>query len=111
MTFSPFGTVKEMKWDVLLNRLTHSTLQLNSRPKISENEITFLDTVLFKGERFIKKIHPRHPNSLQADGNLSISGPVYFVPPSGAKKRALRKAKPSSGTQEQIVGSKKTGMR
>ena len=77
--------------------------------EISENEITFLDTVLFKGERFIKKIHPRHQNSLQADGNLSISGPVYFVPPSGAKKRALRKAKPSSGTQEQIVGSKKTG--
>ena len=54
--------------------------------EISENEITFLDTVVFKGERFIKKIHPRHQNSLQADGNLSIY-PVYFVPPSRAKKR------------------------
>ena len=27
MTFSPFGTVKEMKWNVLLNRLTRSTQQ------------------------------------------------------------------------------------
>ena len=32
MTFSPFRTVKEMKWNVSLNRLRHSTQQ-NSRPK------------------------------------------------------------------------------
>ena len=31
-----------------------------------------------------KGIHPRHQNSLQADGNLSIY-PFYLVPPSGVK--------------------------
>ena len=54
--------------------------------EISENEISFLDTVVFKGERFIKKIYPRYQNSLQPDGNLSVH-PFYLVPPSGGKRR------------------------
>ena len=59
--------------------------------EISENEITFLDTVVFKGERFITEgIHPRHQNSLQADGNLSIHQ-FYLVPPSGGKKRLYQR--------------------
>ena len=37
-----------------------------------------------------RKIHPRHQNSLQADGNLTIY-PFYLVPPSGSKKRGFLK--------------------
>ena len=37
----------------------------------------------------MKKILPRHQNSLQADGNLSIY-PFYFGPPSGGKKGFIK---------------------
>ena len=41
--------------------------------EISEKEITFLDTVVYKAERFLKEaIYPRRQNSLQADRDLSI---------------------------------------
>ena len=66
----------------------HPTIKFTA--EISENKITFLDTAVFKGERFIKKIHPRHQNSLQADGNLSIY-PVYLVPTLPGVKRGLNK--------------------
>ena len=38
----------------------------------------------------MKKSYPRHQNSLQAEGNLSIY-PVYFEPPSGVKKRLYQR--------------------
>ena len=55
MTFSPFGTVTEMKWNVFIEEANsfHPTIKFTA--EISENEITFLDTVVFKGERFIKE--------------------------------------------------------
>ncbi|XP_068674520.1 uncharacterized protein [Montipora foliosa] len=44
----------------------HPTIKFT--PKITENEITFLDTEVFKGERFKNKsISVGHQNSLQAD--------------------------------------------
>ena len=65
--FSLWDSDKKLKtWIILLNKLTNSTLASNSRPaEKSENEITFLDTVVFKGERFKKRIHFGHQNSLQ----------------------------------------------
>ena len=45
MTSSPFGTVQANTF--------HPTIKFTA--EISENEITFLDTVVFKGERFIEK--------------------------------------------------------
>ena len=41
----------------------HPTIKFTA--EISENEITFLDTVVFKGERFKKRINFGHQNSLQ----------------------------------------------
>ena len=87
MTFSPFGTVTEMKWNVFIEEANsfHPTIKFTA--EISENEITFLDTVVFKGERFIKE---SILDSLQADGNLSVY-PFYLVPPSGGKKRLYQR--------------------
>jgi len=56
MTLSPFGIVKEIKWIVFIKQQAntfHPTIKFTS--EISENEITFLDTVVFKGERNIEK--------------------------------------------------------
>ena len=55
--FSLWASDKKLKiWIILLNKLTNSTLASNSRPaEKSGNEITFLDTVVFKGERLKKK--------------------------------------------------------
>ena len=41
----------------------HPTIKFTA--EISENEITFLDTVMFKGERLKKRIHFEDQNSLQ----------------------------------------------
>lgn len=53
--------------------------------EISENEITFLDTIMYKGDRFqtdsILDIDP-----LQADRNLPIHA-FHLLPPSGCKTR------------------------
>ena len=66
----------------------HPTIKFTA--EISENEITFLDTVVFKGERFIKESILDIKTSLQADGNLSIH-PFHLVPPSGGKKRLYQR--------------------
>ena len=60
--FSLWDSDKKLKtWIILLNKLTNSTLASNSRPaEKSENEITFLDTVVFKGEGLKKRIHFGH---------------------------------------------------
>ena len=54
--------------------------------KISENENNFPWYSGVQRREIHKTIYPRHQNSLQADGNLSIY-PFYIVPPSGGKKR------------------------
>ena len=55
-TSSPSGTVIKKTWINLLNKLANSTLAtIKFTAKISENEITFLDTVVFKGERLKKE--------------------------------------------------------
>jgi len=52
--FSPLGIVKEMKWIVSLNLAITFQPKIKFTAEISENEITFLATVVFKGERFIE---------------------------------------------------------
>ena len=63
----------------------HPTIKFTA--EISENEITFLDTVVFEGERFIKEYIL---DSLQVEANFSIY-PFYQVPPSGSKKRLYQR--------------------
>jgi len=89
MTLSPFGTVKEIVNCSIKQQANtfHPTIKFTS--EISENGITFLDTVVFKGERN-RKIHPSYRNLLQADGNLLIY-PFWLVPPSGGKKRFYKR--------------------
>ena len=57
MRFSPFGTVTEMKWNVerFIEEANSFHPIIKFTAETSENEITFLDTVVFKGERFIKE--------------------------------------------------------
>ena len=56
----------------------HPTIKFTA--EISEKEITFLDTVMYKGESFLKKLSPRRQNSLQADRDLSIYT-LFLLPP------------------------------
>ena len=56
MTFSPFGTLTEKMWNFLLKNWAtkfHPTIKFTT--EISENKITFLDTTVFKGERFTER--------------------------------------------------------
>jgi len=55
-TFSPFGTAKKKnEVDRFIEQANafHPTIKFTA--EISENEITFLDTVVLKGERFTEK--------------------------------------------------------
>ena len=68
----------------------HPTIKFTA--EISENEITFLDTVVFKGERFIKesildiKTHYKPTETFQHTHFTSCHPP-------GVKKKAISKAK------------------
>ena len=55
MTFSHYRTVTKGKLTCSLNKLTTSILQVKFTAEISDNETTFLDTIIFKGERFRNK--------------------------------------------------------
>ena len=58
--------------------------------EISENKITFLDTVVFKGERFIKESILDIKTHYKPTETSSIY-PFYLVPPSGGKKRLYQR--------------------
>ena len=58
--------------------------------EISENEITFLDTVVFKGERFIKESILDIKTHCKPTETSSIC-PFYLVPPSGGTKRLYQR--------------------
>ena len=71
MTFSAFGTAREKAWIVLFNKLTDSTLPLNSPPKYQRTKLLSLSlirTVVFKRERITKE--SERQNLLQAGRNL-----------------------------------------
>ena len=55
MTFSLFGTVKEKTWNFLIKEANNFHPTIKFTAEISENEITFLDTIVFKGERFAQR--------------------------------------------------------
>ena len=84
-------------WDCNRNKVERFIKQANTfhptikfTGEISENEIIFLDTVVFKGERFIKesilyiKTHYKPTETFQLY-------PFYLVPPSGGKKRLYQR--------------------
>ena len=56
----------------------HPTMKFTA--EISKTEISFLDTVVYKSERFLKKNYPRSQNSLQADRDLSIYTLFHLSP-------------------------------
>ena len=48
-TYSPSGSATKQRWTISINKLTNSFLPPD---QISDNAITFLYTVVFRGERF-----------------------------------------------------------
>lgn len=48
-TYSPSGTATKQRWTISINKLTNSFLPPD---QISDNAISFLYTVVFRGERF-----------------------------------------------------------
>ena len=54
VTFPFFGTVTE-KTQLFLKKLKNPIPKIKSTAEIGNNEITFLDTIVFKGEHFTEK--------------------------------------------------------
>ena len=83
------------------NKIQEAEVQLKDREHYKPLEAPMVNTTQTKVNQIIDKlyrgkhkgkerIHPRHQNSLQADGNLSIYT-FYLVPPSGGKKRLYQR--------------------
>ena len=62
---SPSGTVIKKDVDQFIEQANKFDPTIKFTAEIYENEITFLDTVVFKGERLKKRIYFGHQNSLQ----------------------------------------------
>ena len=54
MTFSPIGIAIKKEVDRFIKRANYFHPTIKFTAEISENQITFLDTTVFKGERFAK---------------------------------------------------------
>ena len=89
MTFPLYGMSIKKDIDLFIEQANtlHPTIKFTA--EISEKEITFLGTIVYKGERFLQEAsYPRRQNSLQADRDLSI----YIHPIPLDTHQALREA-------------------
>ena len=81
---------KELNSFIELANNYHPTIKFTA--EISDSEITFLDTCLYKSERFSEGIYSRRAHALQTDRNFSNT---RTFPPASlqASGKALSKAK------------------
>ena len=79
---------EEINSFIELGNSYHPTIKFTS--EISDKEIIFLDTCVYKGERFKERIRSRRANALQTDRNF----PIYtflLLPPFRRQERLYQR--------------------
>ena len=79
---------KEINSFIELGNSYHPTIKFTS--EISDKEIIFLDTCVYKGERFKERIRSRRANALQTSRNF----PIYtflLLPPSRRQEKLYQR--------------------